>query len=107
MTDSNRPNGASQKRGVPLISMRNIQKSFGSVLALRGASVEVHPGEIVALGGDNVAGKSTRAKAMAGVDGFARGVDEIGGVPANISKPSDATSYGIQAVYQGLSLCNN
>jgi ABC-type uncharacterized transport system ATPase subunit len=43
-------------KGTPLISMRNITKSFGSVKALRGASVEVHAGEVVALVGDNGAG---------------------------------------------------
>ena len=57
----------------PLISMRNIEKSFGSVKALRGASVEVHAGEVVALVGDNGAGKTTLVKVMAGVHGFDAG----------------------------------
>ncbi len=51
----------------PLVSLRNIQKHFGSLHALRGASVEVYPGEVVALVGDNGAGKSTLVKVMAGV----------------------------------------
>lgn len=92
---------------VPLISMRNIKKSFGSVQALRGASVEVYPGEIVALVGDNGAGKSTFVKVMAGVHGFDSGEYEIDGKPAKINNPSDATARGIQTVYQDLSLCNN
>jgi ABC-type glutathione transport system ATPase component len=45
-----------KKDRTPLISMRNIKKSFGSVHALQGASIEVCPGEIVALVGDNGAG---------------------------------------------------
>src|SRR5262245_34082018 len=88
----------------PLISMRNIRKSFGSVQALRGASVEVHAGEIVALVGDNGAGKSTLVKVMAGVHGHDSGDYEIDGVPARITCPADATRHGIQTVYQDLSL---
>lgn len=93
--------------GTPLISMRNIKKSFGSVHALRGASIDVHPGEIVALVGDNGAGKSTLVKVMAGVHGWDSGDYEFEGKPAQISSPSDATGLGIQTVYQDLSLCNN
>jgi len=96
-----------RSRSKSLISMRNIKKSFGSVLALRGASLEVHAGEVVALVGDNGAGKSTLVKVMAGVLGFDSGDYEIDGVPAKINSPSDATGYGIQTVYQDLSLCNN
>lgn len=92
---------------VPLISMRNIKKSFGSVQALRGASIDVHAGEIVALVGDNGAGKSTFVKVMAGVHGYDTGDYDFDGKPSRISKPSDATALGIQTVYQDLSLCNN
>lgn len=106
-SDSIKTGGSKEKRGTPLISMRNIKKSFGSVHALRGASIEVHAGEIVALVGDNGAGKSTLVKVMAGVHGFDSGVYEIEGVSAKINNPSDATAYGIQTVYQDLSLCNN
>lgn len=106
-SDSIKTGGSKEKRGTPLISMRNIKKSFGPVHALRGASIEVHAGEIVALVGDNGAGKSTLVKVMAGVHGFDSGVYEIEGVPAKINDPSDATAYGIQTVYQDLSLCNN
>lgn len=100
--------GVKVPRGdTPLISMRNIQKSFGSVYALQGASVDVHAGEVVALVGDNGAGKSTLVKVMAGVFGFDSGEYDIEGQPAKISSPSDATAYGIQTVYQDLALCNN
>ena len=91
----------------PLISMRNIKKSFGSVHALRGASIDVHPGEIVALVGDNGAGKSTLVKVMAGVHGWDSGDYDFEGKTAKISSPSDATALGIQTVYQDLALCNN
>lgn len=94
-------------QSTPLISMRNIRKSFGSVHALQGASVDVHAGEVVALVGDNGAGKSTLVKIMAGVFGFDSGEYSIEGQPAKIASPADATALGIQTVYQDLALCNN
>jgi ABC-type sugar transport system ATPase subunit len=96
-----------KRSDTPLISMRGIYKSFGSVQALRGASIDVHGGEIVALVGDNGAGKSTLVKVMAGVHGFNTGGYLFKGAPANINTPSDATALGIQTVYQDLALCNN
>lgn len=96
-----------KKSGQPLISMKNITKSFGSLQALRGASIDVYPGEIVALVGDNGAGKSTLVKVMAGVHSFDTGEYLFKGEHANINSPSDATARGIQTVYQDLALCNN
>lgn len=98
---------ASQGRGTPLVSLRNIQKHFGSLHALRGASVEVYPGEIVALVGDNGAGKSTLVKVMAGVHAADSGEYLFEGKPVTVRKPTDATALGIQTVYQDLSLCSN
>jgi ABC-type sugar transport system ATPase subunit len=91
----------------PLISMRNIQKHFGSLHALRGASVEVHPGEVVALVGDNGAGKSTLVKVMAGVHTADSGEYLFEGKRVQVNTPTDATDLGIQTVYQDLSLCSN
>lgn len=99
--------GKQSNTAEPLISMRNITKRFGSLQALRGASIEVYPGEIVALVGDNGAGKSTFVKVMAGVHTYDSGDYFFKGQPAKISSPSDATAMGIQTVYQDLALCNN
>ena len=87
--------------------MRNIQKHFGSLHALRGASVEVHAGEVVALVGDNGAGKSTLVKVMAGVHTADSGEYLFEGKPVRVNTPTDATELGIQTVYQDLSLCSN
>ena len=51
----------------PIIEMRNIEKHFGSVIALAGVSVTVNAGEVTCLLGDNGSGKSTFIKTMAGV----------------------------------------
>ncbi|WP_146590192.1 ATP-binding cassette domain-containing protein [Puniceibacterium confluentis] len=93
--------------GTPLISMRNIQKHFGSLHALRGASVDVHAGEVVALVGDNGAGKSTLVKVMAGVHAADSGDYLFEGKPVRVNTPTDATRLGIQTVYQDLALCHN
>jgi ABC-type branched-subunit amino acid transport system ATPase component len=53
--------------------MKNIEKHFGSVIALAGVSVDVYPGECHCLLGDNGAGKSTFIKTMSGVHKPTRG----------------------------------
>src|ERR1700722_19096876 len=89
----------------PLISMRGITKAFGSVKALRSASIDVHAGEIVALVGDNGAGKTTLVKVMAGVHGFDSGEYLFKGKPSNIKSRADGTALGTQTLDQDLSLC--
>ena len=51
----------------PLLEMRDIEKHFGSVIALGGVSFDLYPGEVHCLLGDNGAGKSTFIKTMSGV----------------------------------------
>ena len=51
----------------PILSVRDVSKHFGGVQALNKVSLDIHPGEVVALAGDNGAGKSTVIKAISGV----------------------------------------
>ena len=88
----------------PLIEMKNIEKHFGSVIALNGVSLEIYPGECHCLLGDNGAGKSTFIKTMSGVHKPTRGEILFEGKPMHFEDPRDAISAGIATVYQDLAM---
>jgi len=88
----------------PLIEMRNIEKHFGSVIALAGVSLAVNAGEVMCLLGDNGAGKSTFIKTMSGVHAPSAGEMLVGGKPVHFSGPRDALDAGIATVYQDLAV---
>ena len=79
-----------------VLSLTGINKRFGAVQALTDVSLEVGAGEVVALVGDNGAGKSALVKVIS----FAGRQISVGG-------PSDAQSLGIATVFQDLALCDN
>ncbi len=88
----------------PIIEMHNIQKHFGSVIALAGVSVNVVPGECHCLLGDNGAGKSTFIKTMSGVHKPTSGDIMFEGQTMNFERPRDAIAAGIATVYQDLAM---
>ncbi len=88
----------------PIIQMKNIEKHFGSVIALAGVSVDVFPGECHCLLGDNGAGKSTFIKTMSGVHKPTAGEIEFEGRPMHFNDPRDAISAGIATVHQHLAM---
>jgi D-xylose transport system ATP-binding protein len=91
----------------PVLELRDISKSFGSVQALSDVDLEVRRGEVMALVGDNGAGKSTLIKCIAGIHAADGGEIVFEGQPVNISGPKDAARLGIEVVYQDLALCDN
>ena len=90
----------------PLVGIERIRKEFGAVVALQEVTLDVDPGEIVALVGDNGAGKSTAVKCIAGVYPPTSGQILLEGQPVHFSSPLDARSHGIEAVFQDLALAN-
>ena len=88
----------------PIVSMRNIEKHFGSVIALAGVSIDVFPGECHCLLGDNGAGKSTFIKTMSGVHSPTHGEIVFDGKPMNFTNPRDSIDAGIATVYQDLAM---
>jgi D-xylose transport system ATP-binding protein len=91
----------------PILQLRGISKSFGSVQALTDVDFEVRRGEVMALVGDNGAGKSTLIKCVAGINSVDSGEILFEGKPVHISSPKDAARLGIEIVYQDLALCDN
>lgn len=90
----------------PLISMRGIYKSFGSIDALRGVDLTLGAGEVLGLVGDNAAGKSTLTKILSGALIPDRGEIRINGESVTFRSPADARRRQIEMVYQDLSLCD-
>jgi simple sugar transport system ATP-binding protein len=87
-----------------LLSATGFFKSYGHVEALRGASLEVRPGEVVGLVGDNGAGKSTMLKAIAGAVVPDRGELEMDGRRVRTGSTEAARAAGIETLYQDLAL---
>jgi D-xylose transport system ATP-binding protein len=91
----------------PLLQIRGLSKSFGSVQALTDVDFEVNDGEVMALVGDNGAGKSTLIKCIAGIHGYDDGEISFDEEPVHIHGPKDSAKLGIEVVYQDLALCDN
>ncbi|MCR9135327.1 MAG: ATP-binding cassette domain-containing protein [Alphaproteobacteria bacterium] len=91
----------------PLVDMKNISISFGGIHAVDDASVDLFPGEVVALLGHNGAGKSTLIKILSGAYQRDNGEIHVDGKLATIDNPRDAKGYGIETIYQTLALADN
>jgi len=88
----------------PLLVARGITRSFGHVVALRGAVVAARAGEVSAIVGDNGAGKSTLIKILSGALQPDGGELLLDGKPIHLTSPQDARAFGIETVYQDLAL---
>jgi ABC-type sugar transport system ATPase subunit len=88
----------------PLVRLEGVRKEFQAVVAVEQLTLELDPGEIVALVGDNGAGKSTVVKCLAGVYPPTSGRIMLEGRPVRFSSPLDARSHGIEVVLQDLAL---
>jgi D-xylose transport system ATP-binding protein len=96
-----------QEKQTALIDLRDISISFGGIKAVDQASVDLFPGEVVALLGHNGAGKSTLIKILSGAYKRDAGDIYVRGEKAAIANPRDAKDYGIETIYQTLALADN
>lgn len=90
----------------PFLIVKDIQKSFHHIQALRGVSMTAYEGEVLAIVGDNGAGKSTLIKIMSGVLSPDAGIIQIGGERYKRLTPKLAGEIGVSTVYQDLALGN-
>jgi D-xylose transport system ATP-binding protein len=91
----------------PLVQMNDIRVAFGGVHAVDGVSIDLYPGEVVALVGGNGAGKTTLIKTLSGAHKADSGEILINGTPATINNPRDARDIGVETIYQTLALADN
>jgi simple sugar transport system ATP-binding protein len=89
-----------------ILEVEGIEKRFGQVVALRGASYALRTGEVHAIVGDNGAGKSTLIKIVSGVHRPDAGTISLGGNEVSVDSPRAARELGIETVYQDLALAD-
>lgn len=90
-----------------LLRVRGVSKFFGAVRALDRVDMDVHRGEVVAIVGDNAAGKSTLARMIAGIYQPDEGVMELDGERVSFANASQALHAGVATVFQELALADN
>jgi len=84
----------------PMLSLRNVNKSFDSVDVLHDINLTLRAGEVLCLLGDNGAGKSTVIRLLSGVHQPSSGTIEMDGKPVKFASPRDAADHGIATVHQ-------
>ncbi len=89
---------------IPVVSLRSVAKSFGPLVAIHDATIDIARGEIHALVGENGAGKSTLMNILYGLIARDRGEIEFEGKPVSFSNPKDAIASGIGMVHQHFKL---
>lgn len=89
---------------LPILSLRNIRKSFGPIEVLHGIDLDVRPGEVVALLGENGAGKSTVSNIVSGTILPSSGEMTWQGAPFAPANPREAIDAGVGMIHQELLL---
>jgi D-xylose transport system ATP-binding protein len=112
VTDVNAPDTSTppvevDRSGTPLCELRDIKVAFGGLHAVDGCTIDLYPGEVVALVGGNGAGKSTLMHTLSGAHPADSGEIFINGELVEIENPRDARRYGVEVIYQKLALADN
>jgi fructose transport system ATP-binding protein len=103
-TETARTSGQPVGRPTPVLQAKNLVKRYGKVTAIEDSDLELYPGEILAVIGDNGAGKSSLIKALSGALVPDSGEIYLDGERVNFRNPMDARAAGIETVYQTLAL---
>lgn len=89
---------------VPLVSIRGLTKQYGGHVANNNIDLDIYPHEVIALVGDNGAGKSTFIKMISGVIQPTAGTIGVSGKAIAMTSPAMAREAGIETLHQNLSL---
>ena len=90
--------------GQAILSLRGISKSYGPVAAVRDVDLDIFRGEVLAICGDNGAGKSSLIKVISGAEEATAGVMTLRGQEVRFRSPGDALTHGVATIYQDLAL---
>jgi fructose transport system ATP-binding protein len=88
----------------PILQARGLVKRYGRVTAIDGADFDLLPGEVLAVVGDNGAGKSSLIKTLSGAVIPDEGEIKVDGKTVHFKSPLDARHFGIETVYQDLAV---
>jgi fructose transport system ATP-binding protein len=94
----------SEEQQTPVLQAKGLWQFYGRVAALRGTDFELLPGEILAVIGDNGAGKSSLIKCLSGAAVPDEGEILLDGKPVRFRNPQQAKAAGIETVYQTLAV---
>lgn len=92
------------QQDAPLVRVSAISKNYGAVVAVTDVSFDTSVGEVLALVGENGAGKSTVGKMLAGAVSPSSGTIELDGQPFSARSVGEARRHGISCAFQELSL---
>ena len=94
------PAPASNQDAKPILSLNRVTKTFPGVTALSEVSLDLFPGKVTALVGENGAGKSTVVKILTGIYQPNGGSIEVGGTATRFPTSQDAGKAGVTAIHQ-------
>jgi fructose transport system ATP-binding protein len=97
-------NNQTQSPVQPILAAQGLTKRFGRVTALEDTDLELFPGEVLAVIGDNGAGKSSLIKCLSGAMVPDSGTISMDGRPVTFKRTQDARAAGIETVYQTLAM---
>jgi fructose transport system ATP-binding protein len=98
------PSSGAAAAPTPVLEARGLVKRYGRVTAIEGSDIALYPGEILAVIGDNGAGKSSLIKALSGALVPDEGDIFLEGRQVHFRSPMDARRAGIETVYQTLAV---
>ncbi|QQA42817.1 sugar ABC transporter ATP-binding protein [Pelagovum pacificum] len=96
--------GKGAEKSGPVLSLDAIDRSFGPVQVLFGVSLDMRPGEVHALIGENGAGKSTTMKIMSGYLSPTSGTVSLAGTPHRFRNSQQAEAEGVVLIHQEFNL---